>query len=66
MRVPPKTGARVMKVRPMVPTGWQLKFSVEYDENLVNEKDLHRAMVDAGTLVGLGNWRPKFGRFLVK
>ena len=66
VRVPPKTGARVVKVRPMIPIGWQLNFNLEYDESLVNPKDLQRAMIDAGALVGLGNWRPKFGKFLVK
>ena len=66
VRVPPKTGARVMKVRPMIPRGWQLKFTIEYDETIVNPKDLQRAMIDAGALVGIGAWRPKFGRFTVE
>jgi hypothetical protein len=29
-------------------------------------KNLVKAMTDAGSLVGLGDWRPKFGRFLVE
>lgn len=54
---------RVMSVRPMVPTGWKLKFTVEYDESVIEEKNIREALVDAGALVGLGDWRPKFGRF---
>lgn len=55
---------RVIKVRPMIPTGWNIMFTLEYDENIVNQGDLVKAMIDAGTLVGLCDWRPKFGRFL--
>ena len=58
--------SRVIKVRPMIPTGWALKFSVDYEESIVNAKDLIKAMQDAGALVGLGDWRPKFGRFAVE
>lgn len=58
--------SRIIRIRPMVPTGWKLKFSVEYDDTIVNPKSLIKAMVDAGALVGLGDWRPKFGRFQVE
>lgn len=66
VRVPPKTGARIMKVRPMVPTGWSIEFTLEYDDSVINQNDLVKAMNDAGALVGIGNWRPKFGRFIVE
>lgn len=66
VRIPPKTGARIMKVRPMIPTGWELGFTLEFDDSVINEKDLKKAMIDAGALVGLGVWRPKFGRFTVE
>lgn len=57
--------ARIIRIRPMVPTDWKLKFAVEYDDTIVNPKSLLKAMVDAGALIGLGDWRPKFGRFVV-
>jgi hypothetical protein len=66
VRVPPRTGARVMKIRPLIPTRWKIKFNLEYDESVLNESDLVTAMTDAGSLVGLCTWRPKFGRFLVE
>jgi hypothetical protein len=59
-------GVRVIRVRPMVPTGWRLVFGLEYDETIIDEKNLVKVMVDAGALCGLGDWRPKFGRFLVE
>lgn len=58
--------SRVMRVRPMIPTGWELAFEIEFDESVINEKAIVSAMEDAGTLVGLGDWRPKFGRFAVE
>lgn len=58
--------ARVMRVRPMIPTGWVLNFELEYDEEVINARAIVDAMTDAGSLVGLGDWRPKFGRFTVE
>lgn len=58
--------SRLIRIRPMIPTGWSLSFSLEYDETILNEKALQKAMVDAGALIGLGDWRPKFGRFIVE
>lgn len=60
------TTARIIRVRPMVPTGWKLKFELEFDDSILNTADLQKAMIDAGALIGLGDFRPKFGRFLVK
>lgn len=58
--------SRIIRIRPMIPTGWSLTFTLEFDESIVNPKSLVKAMADAGSLVGLGDWRPKFGRFLVE
>lgn len=66
VRIPPKTGARIMKVRPMAPTGWNLAFNVEYDKDILPTEDLKEAITNAGVLYGVGDWRPKFGRFNVE
>lgn len=58
--------ARIIRIRPMIPTGWSLRFSMEYDETILNGKDLIKAIEDAGKYIGLGDWRPKFGRFVVE
>ena len=58
--------ARIIRVRPQIPTGWRIKFTLEYDDSVVNGKAIIKAMEDAGALVGLGDWRPKFGRFTVE
>jgi len=58
--------SRLIRVRPMFPTGWNISFDLEYDDTILNEKSLIKAMQDAGAVVGLGDWRPKFGRFAVE
>ena len=58
--------SRIIRIRPQIPTGWSLAFEVEFDSSIVNPKALFKAMVDAGALIGLGDHRPKFGRFLVE
>jgi len=64
LRRPVKVGmARVMRVRPMIPTGWQAAFTLSFDESILNRQAVVQAVQDAGMLCGLGDWRPKFGRF---
>lgn len=58
--------ARIIRVRPMIPTGWNITFTVEYDDTVVNAKSIQKACEDAGALVGFCDWRPKFGRFHVE
>lgn len=55
--------SRIIRLRPMIPTGWSLTFVLEFDDSILNKKSLIKAIEDAGSLVGLGDWRPKFGRF---
>lgn len=58
--------SRVIRLRPMFPTGWQILFTLEFDDTIINQDKIEKAMRDAGALIGLGDWRPKFGRFLVE
>lgn len=59
------TTSRIIRVRPRFPVGWSLNVEVEFDETIVNPKNLLKACIDSGALVGLGDWRPKYGRFTV-
>jgi hypothetical protein len=61
-----KGSSRLIRVRPMFPSGWTLTFEVEFDSTILNRKQIMQAMINAGALVGLGDWKPKFGRFLVE
>lgn len=58
--------SRIIRIRPLIPTGWHMAFTVEFDESIVNKQAVVTALTEAGSLVGLGDWRPKFGRFTVE
>ena len=53
---------RIIRVRPRIPV-WSTSFTVEYDETVINGQDLEAAITEAGAIVGIGDWRPKYGRF---
>lgn len=54
--------SRVMRTRPKV-TGWKASTVVEYDDSVMTLADVRDVIEDAGHLVGVGDWRPKYGRF---
>lgn len=56
--------SKVMRCRPVFPQ-WALTFSVAYDENSIQRSELDRCVETAGQMVGLGDYRPRFGRFEV-
>lgn len=56
--------ARVMRTRPIFPQ-WKAKIELSFDNEQVNIADIERAVRDAGTMVGICDYRPKFGRFEV-
>lgn len=58
--------SRIIRVRPMIPSGWTMSFTVEFDESIVNRASIVTALTEAGSVVGIGDWRPKFGRFTLE
>lgn len=54
--------AKVMRTRPIF-RNWSLKALCQYDPDVLNLRDIEEIASDAGKLVGLGDWRPKHGRF---
>jgi len=57
--------SRVMRTRPIF-RNWSAEIVVLYDDEQVNFGDVQRAIEDAGSKVGVGDFRPKFGRFDVE
>lgn len=54
------------KERPMLPTGWSVRFAFTIQDNeFVNTATLRR-MVEQGGILGLGTFRPIFGRYAVE
>ena len=60
----PSTRGRVMRIRPMLKK-WKLSFTMLWDEKLIPKSVLKDMLDSAGAEVGIGDWRPRFGRFMV-
>jgi hypothetical protein len=58
--------SRVMRTRPKFPAGWTLNFLVSFDPTVLNEESVVKAMQDGGALIGICDWRPRFGKFEVE
>jgi len=65
LRVGAKVGtSRVMRTRPFF-TDWSADVEVKYLPDLLNPPEIGNFLSAAGMQVGLGDWRPRFGRFTV-
>jgi hypothetical protein len=65
LRVSARVGQnRVQRTRPRF-DNWSLKFEISYLPDLLNEKHVSGFVKIAGEQIGLGDWRPRFGRFTV-
>ena len=54
------------KSRPMIPSGWTCTFRFDLQQNvLLNEATL-KAMIEQGGILGIGTFRPIFGRYSVE
>lgn len=56
--------SRVMRCRPHFP-GWAVDVELGYDPTTIDRDQIVRAMETAGHLIGMGEYRPRFGRFTV-
>ena len=57
--------ARVVRIRPTFKTGWELSFEILVNDDEIQPDLLHDILTLAGKTVGIGDYRPKFGRFAV-
>lgn len=67
------SSAKVMRTRPMIPTGWTAEIGIELDTDLIDIEQFHDICEIAGLRIGLGDWRPgaprvpgPFGRFSIE
>ena len=62
------TKGRIIRHRPRLET-WSATFTITYDDELLTEDQLRQVVDDAGSRVGLLDFRPEkkgpFGRFIV-
>lgn len=57
--------AKLMRYRPIF-REWETSATVAFNEDVVSEGEVKKAIQDAGALIGLGDFRPRFGRFSVE
>ena len=57
--------AKVMRTRPMF-RSWSCIVMAQFDPDVLNLRDVEEIATDAGRLCGIGDWRPKHGRFQVE
>lgn len=55
--------ARIMRTRPIFKT-WELDVEGIVDANILDFEDLKSIGETAGLVIGLGDWRPRYGRFI--
>lgn len=53
---------RIMRTRPRFPE-WALQVEIEFDPEVIDRTELEEFAHLAGSLVGIGDWRPVYGRF---
>jgi len=56
---------RVERLRPMLPAEWKLTFTLQVLDDQLPKDALKEILDYAGRFVGIGDWRPRYGRFLV-
>ena len=63
------SGRRIMRYRPMF-SEWSCEVDITFDPGLIDAAELLQCAVTAGTLIGIGDFRPnkggQFGRFEVE
>ena len=64
-RQPVKVGmSTVIRTRPKF-SKWELKFTVAYDPAMLDRRQIEEFLEHAGAYVGLCDYRPRYGRFVV-
>ncbi len=54
-----------MRVRPTFKPGWKLDFEITVLDDQILHNVLNEVLSLAGRTVGVGDFRPRFGRFMV-
>jgi len=55
---------RIMRTRPIF-RNWSLEFTVHYLTDIFDKEQVIATVKTAGRIIGLSDWRPKYGRFNV-
>lgn len=58
-------GRKIMRCRPIFDE-WSVECEAEVDTTVLNPTELEQIATHAGSMVGLGDFRPRYGRFVTK
>jgi len=56
---------RIVKGRPRF-NSWELEFTINFNEDRIKKDTLKQILEEGGATKGIGDYRPKFGRFKVE
>jgi hypothetical protein len=56
---------RIMRARPIF-RQWSVDVAMQVDDEIINPEQVREAMIAAGARVGFGDFRPRYGRFVVE
>lgn len=57
--------SRVVRIRPAFKAGWELEFTIEVLDDQIAPELVQDVLALAGKTVGIGDHRPRFGRFAI-
>lgn len=57
--------SRIMRYRPIF-NKWSADVEIMYQGDIIDRDQIILAAEEAGRLIGIGDWRPRFGRFTVE
>lgn len=57
--------AAVARARLQINAGWQLTFTLTVNDDQIRPEVVHTILVEGGRAVGIGDYRPRYGRFEV-
>ena len=58
-------GKGIVRTRGRIPAGWRMTFVIQYDARTLEASELVGFLQLAGFAGGMGDYRPRFGRFIV-
>ena len=56
--------ARIMRTRPIF-FNWSVTIKCHFMEDILNKSQVVKAIEDAGMYVGVGDYRPRYGRYVI-
>lgn len=65
-RIPPRKGVYALIRRPALRAGWTLRATLTILDDGVPADAVRQSLEASGLYVGIGAWRPEFGRFIVR